>query len=190
MGFIRGRIHPPPKEAGSDFFILAHETADFMKEFKNKPVLLEHDKTKIIGNVMNVFFGVNGAIMVELFINENLPYACNVMERIRNQELKGLSMNYSTQVDKNCQRFGKIVPVEISVVEEGAIEKSRIEAYGTHKKIYVSESGIREIHERIEEIKAGGVLGNFRAFQKNNEKMDVETYHKKVKEIFRLRKGI
>lgn len=151
MGFITGRIHPPPEahKVGKvkDFYFTKEEMDSFIRRFTFQPACLGHDKSKVIGSVRRISYGQFGELMADLFICERLPLGKQVMEDVRVGKLKGLSINYKTLVEERTKgRIGDFFPIEISVVEVGAMPQSRILAFGTSEKTYVSESGLKELH--------------------------------------------
>ena len=149
MGFIRGRIHPPPENGkggkAKSFYLESEEMEKFMKEFVGKPVCVDHDLNRVIGRVLRLSYGQFGEIMADLYIDEGLPESLAIMERVRVGELKCLSFRYHTRKEE-YYRYGKPHPAEISVVVTGAVKKSRIEMFGFLNRNYVSESGVKELH--------------------------------------------
>ena len=149
MGFIRGRIHPPPENGkggkAKSFYLEKDEMDKFMKEFVGKPVCVDHELDRVIGRVLRLSYGKFGEIMADLYVDESLPESLAIMERVRIGELKCLSFRYKTLKEEHY-RYGVPHPTEISVVVTGAVKQSRIELFGFNNRNYVSESGVKELH--------------------------------------------
>lgn len=155
MGFIRGRIHPPPKPTvpgqPKDLLFTVEESAKVFTRFLHVPVCLNHDNKIVIGVVNNLAYGDYGEIMVDMFINETNPVAVQVMKDIHNGKLRGLSVSYRTRMNtETFERIGDFEALEISVCESGALDKTRIQFFGYDNKEYVSESGFEEIESEGE----------------------------------------
>lgn len=161
MGFAFGIVHPRPKVfvpgEKREYYIYNDEIYDLKDAFVGKNVCLFHDMELTIGFVMGLSYDKYHNVIAKLFINENLPNGRWAFEQMKKGELLGLSWKYSTAQDEaKISRTGRPVPIEISLVNKGAIPGTRILIYGTAQGgVFWSKSGdlIREYgEERAQEI--------------------------------------
>lgn len=147
--FIRGRIHPKPIENPEykGMLFSKDDVKNVIELFKNRPVCVQHDQSKIIGRVLRIEQLKDGSLMADLFIDDSLKLGKEVLNGVKSGEYTHLSFSYaSVQNSVTQDRIRKFSPLEISVVKKGAIAKSRIECFGEANTIYFSKSGISELY--------------------------------------------
>ncbi len=147
MNWVSGKIHPdPPKPDGlpRSFLINSDEADKYFQKMVGKPLLLCHDWTKPIGRVERVRRVDNGDMMVDAYVNPRNPLTPAIHEALRAGRLKGLSMGYNA-MERNGERLTSAYPTEVSIVDVGAIPKTRVLAFGNSTRCSVSQSGFKEV---------------------------------------------
>jgi hypothetical protein len=155
--FISALIHPKPKSrsevAQYNVFICEEEMDRFMKDYLHKPVFLNHEKNTHAGALMEFKRGKIGDVFVILYLDERFPYGKQAMEGVQNGTYKSISWGYTADFTTKGRRISKINPFEVSLVEKGEIDRSRILCYGEIsggelKKIKISQSAFNQIYPK------------------------------------------
>lgn len=147
MSFIQGLIHPPAEDVGEfrGTYFNKEEIGRTLDRFAGVPLCVDHDREHVVGSVRSCTVQENGDIFVDAFVDDSSPKGESVMREIEAGIKKGLSMSYEAHMNKHAIRFSDASPIEVSIVNKGAIPRSRILAFGNSKGITLSKSGISEI---------------------------------------------
>lgn len=149
--WIIGKIHDPPtpfvgQPRGPN--ALEDEAPAFFDSFQDKPVCINHDMGFEVGRVLKVWPSAlfHGAVLASLYLDHHNPLLINIVSSLVRGEYNGLSItqfaifNPETGV-RHTRAFG----VEISLVKEGAVENSRIVAFGIGPHTVLSQSGFNRV---------------------------------------------
>jgi hypothetical protein len=150
MGWIVGKIHNEPQplcgirgpETCSD------EADEFFQTLVGKPVFVEHDKTRVVGHVMQVWQSkrFNNQILASLHVDETCAEGRAIFEGLRELKNNGLSIGQRARINPRTGiRIGPSIGEEISIVRQGAVAASRIIAYGTLQFRKWSQSGEQQV---------------------------------------------
>jgi len=128
-------------------FMIHEDEEPKLKYFIGKPVYLEHDKNKLVlGEVLKYIINKRGDIFVILRLDLYIKEAYEVSELIKSNYYQGLSMGYTSIEDaEGKNRYSKIVPKEVSICVEGAINRSKILFYGNYFSYKIKKIAWEEI---------------------------------------------
>jgi hypothetical protein len=121
------------------------EIEDAKKFYIGQAVCTEHDMTNKVGKIMNFFRGPNGELCVDLFIDTSTPQGKEAMRKVRAHIYRGVSISFGHDIDKDGFSLTKFVPLEISLVEKGAMPNTNILYFGDLSYIEVSVSGMEAL---------------------------------------------
>lgn len=146
---IRGRCHPPPTTdpAYKGWKLKSSEIDRVMPKFVNKPVYIEHDKSKgAVGRVHAVYRDKeSGSIVVDLSLNhDNLGW--DAMKRVQSGELGELSISYDASGNEHYARTSEAIPQEISLVKKGAMHDAMIFAIRVDDHVALSSQHKRSAY--------------------------------------------
>lgn len=135
---IQGLAHPEPK--APDYLktgivrgprINNDEVDQILPRFANIPLKFEHKEHVIIGKIRNAYIHSTGDIFIIGIIDTiKYPLAQSIVNDILSQKLRGLSIRSASYYDQNGFRHSSLIPEEVSVVANGAMERSVITSIG------------------------------------------------------------
>lgn len=144
IGKIHDRIKPKTHFLGPE--ITRDEADRFFDSLIGKPVCLEHDPTISIGKVVHIWESeaYGSQVLAQLEINPSTPGAMPCIKAVQQGRLRDLSFCQTALFNPETgERFSESTGVEISLVLEGAVENSRILAWGWNENLTISQSAQR-----------------------------------------------
>jgi hypothetical protein len=104
--------------------------------FKGKPLCLEHDVSKEYGVITDVWADRDGHARITARVYTDDPEGEDLFQKINQGEVKGLSVNYSTEFDPQTGRLKKKMGREISACRTEFFKGSQIAVTATAKPDY------------------------------------------------------
>jgi hypothetical protein len=204
---VIGSCHPIGKDKGYDGLLLKKSEIDALSNaLSGIPVLDEHNPNKVVGEVVKAFKnkGTN-ELMVELQIYRNTANGVNAVERLRNGNLKGLSLGINHLIKKGPD-FMKVMGrqiTEVSVTESPDLDTFitfveedtqsrkhasqiidiRIENDKLKKELYKSDTHLQTlIGKYVNPKRSGEILNGIKKQRTKTEKMSEENNAKPAEE--------
>ena len=146
--YVRGLVLPPPEDVGRfrGTRLNKEEITRTLDRFVGRPVCYNHDKRRVIGSIKGFEHQPNRDIHVDLYIDDSTADGKLAANEIRQGIKKGLSVQLDSMSTADHFRFDDVTPIEISVVDEGGVDRSRILAFGNSARdIKISQSGFHEV---------------------------------------------
>lgn len=147
--FVRGLVFDDPKPLSSHGKRTVKLNSDEVNEFINriigKAVGVMHHNTSI-GRVLDAHLNHQNDVMVDLIIDTSTQMGLEASGRVRNGELKGLSFRSLSMIDSDGVRHTGHYPFEVSLVKDGAVDRSSIVFWGdVPGAIKLSKSGFLRV---------------------------------------------
>lgn len=149
MLWLTGKICPPAKPRdyttplGPDPVL--EEVDELIDDLRGKAVCVNHDVKRVIGTILDAWHNKNG-LFVSMNINEKHDDTIHVLKKWKTGSMNGLSLGHESLYIKELgTRHSKMEPYEISIVDEGGVDDSRVVAYGNLVNDWASQSGISRI---------------------------------------------
>lgn len=148
--YLRGLLFEKPTEPKSTRTVAVNsdETDHLIKRLTGLPVCVEHDRNCSVGQVLDCMVNFNGDILADVFIDTTREEGRVVKERIKSGELKSLSFSSLFGKAENGLRWTSHYPIEVSIVQEGAIDRSRIFVWSESPfEMTISKSGFSQVYQ-------------------------------------------
>lgn len=145
---VRGRCHPPPVKDPKyrGWALRESEVLRVMPKWVGKPVHIEHDESQVVGKVKSVFKDkASNCLVVDLTL-DSTKAGWAAMEKIQRGELGELSLGFDAARDKNFARVGDPIPIEISLVQKGAMNDALIFAMKVDDVVAVSSEKSKSVY--------------------------------------------
>jgi hypothetical protein len=148
MFFLQGLIFddPQPPPGIRTVQLNKDEIDGMIKNMMHKPVLLNHQGHSI-GKVLDVHVSIDGDVLVDLFVDVNTPRGQQAKEYVESGVFTGLSFGSSALIDMTTGiRHSKYTPIEVSIVPDGGVNRSRIVFWGNSvRDLRSSVSGFHDV---------------------------------------------
>lgn len=132
-------------------------------EYIGKPVCIEHDKTRVVGRVDELFMSSKGDLMCGLRIYKNAPEGRQAILDVKNGVLPDVSIGRRADIDVETYDGTNITPTEISLVAKGAIENSHIMHFNIGDIVYEVTSVTNQFKDNISRLESQQINNNMEA---------------------------
>ena len=148
MSLLCGTCHPRPRTDPSYYGPTFREDEMKLasKWYIGLPVCVEHFPNKVVGEIKSFRRGAGGELICELFIDHSTKLGREVMDGCKSGLYKGLSMGFDMRFNEERHRFTHLKPIEISIVQKGAMEGTHILYFGNlQEKMTVTPHGVQDL---------------------------------------------
>lgn len=149
MLWLTGKLCPPAKPRNHAIPLgpdpVLEEVDELIKDLKGKAVCVNHDVRRVIGTILDAWHDEKG-LFVSMNINDKHDDTIQLLKKWKTGSMNGLSMGHEGLYIKELgTRHSKMAPYEISLVDEGGVDDSRVVGYGNLVNDWTSQSGISRI---------------------------------------------
>lgn len=166
--YVMAICHKPPLDDPTskewffrkdEIFTSSERSKPFI-EYIGKPVCIEHDKTRVVGRVEELFMSSKGDLMCGLRIYKKAPEGAQAIINIKNGVWPDVSIGRRADIDVETYNGTNITPTEISLVAEGAIENSHIMHFNIGDIVYEVTSVTNQFKDNISRLESQQINNN------------------------------
>lgn len=166
--YVMAICHKPPLDDPNskewffrkdEIFTSSERSKPFI-EYIGKPVCIEHDKTRVVGRVDELFMSSKGDLMCGLRIYKKAPEGAQAIMDIKNGVWRDVSIGRRADIDVETYNGTNITPTEISLVAEGAIENSHIMHFNIGDIVYEVTSVTNQFRDNISRLESQQINNN------------------------------